>query len=148
MRRYESDVGKLEGYVGQLRSSIGGLGLSIEASSVLENIFKDFDSYIVTRITSEPMRTLGDLKIEDQRIASLLREKDAEILRLKDRIVGIEHTKVVGGIHDAHAKTVAVLNNEILNLKNENAALRGELPSAELVGNYREQIATLNNRVL
>ena len=71
------------------------------------------------------MRSLGDLKIEDQRIASLIREKDAEINRLRDRLVGIEHTRTLGGIHDAHAKTVQVLQSQINSLKNENAALRG-----------------------
>jgi hypothetical protein len=67
---------------------------------------------------------------------------------LRDRLVGVEQTKILGGVHDAHAKTVRVLQDTILNLKNENLALRGEKSSAELVANYREQIASLNDRIL
>ena len=52
LRKYESDVGKLEGYVGQLRNSVVNMGLDVEASSILQNIFRDYDSYITTRVTS------------------------------------------------------------------------------------------------
>ena len=37
---------------------------------------------------------LGDLAISDARIQSLIREKDAEILKLRDRIFGIEKSKL------------------------------------------------------
>ena len=124
------------------------MDLGVENASVFENIFRDFDSFVVSRVMNEPMRRLDDLKIEDQRIASLIREKDAEIYRLRDRLVGVEQTRTLGGVHDAHARAVKVLQDEILNLKNENLALRGEKSSAELVANYREQIGALNNRIL
>lgn len=39
---------------------------------------------------------LGDLDVSDQRIQSLLREKDAEIMRLRDRIFSIEKSRVGG----------------------------------------------------
>ncbi len=77
MKRYESESGVMEGFINKIRGSIINLGLDMERSSVLENIFRDFDSYIVTKVIAEPMKSLGDLKIEDQRIASLIREKDA-----------------------------------------------------------------------
>ena len=76
-----------------------------------------------------------------------MREKDAEIIKLKDRLVGVEQSRTIGGIHDAHARTVKVLQDEILNLKNENLALRGQKSSEELVANYRDQIAQLNERI-
>jgi hypothetical protein len=148
LRRFESESGAMEGFLNKVRGSIVHMDLGVEQASVLENIFKEFDSFIVSRVISEPMRRLDDLKIEDQRIASLIREKDAEIYRLRDRLVGVEQTKTLGGVRDAHAKTVRVLQSEILNLKNENLALRGEKSSAELVANYREQISALNNRIL
>ncbi len=37
---------------------------------------------------------LGDLTISDARIQSLIREKDAEILRLRDRVFSIEKGKI------------------------------------------------------
>lgn len=40
---------------------------------------------------------LGELAITDQRIQSLLREKDAEILRLRDRIFAVEKGRLTGG---------------------------------------------------
>ena len=89
LKKYESDVGMLEGYIGKLRNSVLSLGLNVEANSVLDNIFREFDSYIVSRVATEPMRSLGELEVADQRIASLLREKDAEIIKLKDRLVGV-----------------------------------------------------------
>jgi hypothetical protein len=148
VRRFESESGALEGFIHKFRGSVVNMDLGVEQASVLDNIFREFDSYVVTKVINEPMRRLDDLKIEDQRIASLIREKDAEIIRLRDRLVGVEQTKILGGVHDAHAKTVRVLQDTILNLKNENLALRGEKSSAELVANYREQIASLNDRIL
>lgn len=63
--------------------------------SIVGNIFADFDKYIQTSVmTGEPVRMLGDLNVTDQRIQSLLREKDAEILRLRDRIFSIEKSRV------------------------------------------------------
>ena len=51
----------LESYVGKIRSSMTSLGLNVEASSVMDNIFREFDSYIVSRVTTEPVRALGEL---------------------------------------------------------------------------------------
>jgi hypothetical protein len=39
---------------------------------------------------------LGDLAISDARIQSLIREKDAEILRLRDRIFAVEKSRTGG----------------------------------------------------
>ena len=65
--------------------------------SIIGNVFVDFDKYLQTSIISgEPIRMLGDLDVSDQRIQSLLREKDAEIMRLRDRIFSIEKSRVGG----------------------------------------------------
>jgi hypothetical protein len=42
------------------------------------------------------MRELLDLQINDQRIQSLIREKDSEINRLKDKIFSIERSRSLG----------------------------------------------------
>lgn len=52
---------------------------------------------------------LGDLAISDARIQSLIREKDAEILKLRDRIFAIEKHKVSGGSSEAANKIIEVL---------------------------------------
>ena len=40
----------MEGFVNKIRGSIVNLGLDMEKSSVLENIFREFDSYVATKI--------------------------------------------------------------------------------------------------
>jgi hypothetical protein len=47
---------------------------------------------------------LEDLTISDARIQSLLREKDAEILRLRDRIFAIEKSRVSTTANDSLQK--------------------------------------------
>lgn len=78
LKRYETEIGVLEGIVGRLRSGIIAGGLTTEQESIFNNIFRDFDNYQTTRIIiGEPTRLLGDLAISDARIQSLIREKDA-----------------------------------------------------------------------
>ena len=88
LKVYESKVGVLEGFMGKIKSSL--TGLSIEQESLISGIFDQYHSYVQTLAIGEPVRMLGDLEISDQRIQSLLREKDAEILRLRDRMFSIE----------------------------------------------------------
>lgn len=71
--------------------------MTTEQESILNNIFREFDTYATTRIIGEPTRMLGDLAISDARIQSLIREKDAEILKLRDRIFSFEKGRVSGG---------------------------------------------------
>ena len=49
---------------------------------------------------------LGDLAISDARIQSLIREKDAEILKLRDRIFGLEKSKLTGGTSESANKII------------------------------------------
>lgn len=72
-KRYESEIGVLEGYIGKIRSSMLASGLSTEQESILGNILREFDTYITTRVIGEPTRMLGDLAISDARIQSLIR---------------------------------------------------------------------------
>ena len=77
LKKYESEVNILESYVSKIRSSLTQSGLSTEQESILRNIFTEFDGYVQTRVISEPTRLLGELAINDSRIQSLIREKDA-----------------------------------------------------------------------
>ena len=87
VKTYESQIGMLEGFVQKIRSNVSGL--STEQESIVSRIFGEFDSFIHTRVVTEPMRMLGELEVTDQRIQSLLREKDTEIMRLRDRIFAV-----------------------------------------------------------
>lgn len=49
---------------------------------------------------------LGDLAISDARIQSLIREKDAEILKLRDRVFSIEKGRVSGATSEAANKII------------------------------------------
>ena len=60
-------------------SSIRGVqfdGLSIETQSILKNVFSQFDQYKQSGIIQEKTFNLLDLQVTDQRIKSLIREKD------------------------------------------------------------------------
>ena len=54
----------------------------MEVDSILDNIFREIDSYGAGRL--ELTSYLGDLHIADQRVQSLIREKDADLSRMRD----------------------------------------------------------------
>ena len=58
------------------------------------------------------------MHVSDARIQSLIREKDAEILKLRDRIFSIEKGKITGHSNDALLKINEVLRSENIKLKN------------------------------
>lgn len=128
-KRYESEIGVLEGYIGKIRSSMLASGLSTEQESILGNILREFDTYITTRVIGEPTRMLGDLAISDARIQSLIREKDAEILRLRDRIFAVEKSRVSGATGESANKIIEVLRGENVKLKNSLSELQAQLGS-------------------
>lgn len=53
-------------------------------------MMRDFNQFLqgqVSVIVHEPIRALEDLNISDQRVLSLFREKDAEILKLREKLL-------------------------------------------------------------
>ena len=109
IRAYESQIGVLQGFISKIRSNLSGR-LSEEQESILGNIMGDFDKYIHTSIIhGEPVRLLGQLNVTDARIQSLIREKDAEIHRLRDRIFSVEKSHVSGVHSEASNKTIEIL---------------------------------------
>lgn len=146
--RLQSEVGMLEGYIGKIRSSLMQGGVTAEQESILNNIFRDFDTYVTTRIVGEPVRMLGELAISDARIQSLIREKDSEILKLRDRIFALEKSKLSGGSGEAANKIIEVLRGENLKLKNSLSEVQSQLGSIELVAGYKTEIAGLQQRNL
>lgn len=144
LRKYEGDLEVYRGFIGKIRGSLTGQ-LSTELESVLGNIYRDIDSYGATR--TEIITHLGDLAITDQRIQSLIREKDTEIFRLREKVMGIEKLRFGASNEAAHQKAMQVMQEETLKLRNEISALRSEKGSAELVTSYKNQINDLNGRI-
>jgi cell division protein FtsB len=91
---------------------------------------------------------LGDLAISDARIQSLIREKDAEILKLRDRIFAIEKSKVSGDSSQSANKIIEVLREENVKLKNLISQLQTEHGSAELVASLKAENHDLEARNL
>lgn len=81
LRRYESECEAYKGLLEKLRVSLEGKA-GVEIDSIVGNIFLEAER--ISSGQSEIIRDLGDLKISDGRIQSLIREKDAELSRLRD----------------------------------------------------------------
>lgn len=145
LTKLESEMNIMKGYMTKIRSSM--TGLPIEQESVFRGILSEYDTYLTTSIISEPVKFLGELEISDLRIQSLLREKDAEILKLRDRIFETEKSHVRGG-SEASTQMLKVVQDENIKLKNEISVLRSEAGSAELISAYKIDISNLNNRIL
>ena len=92
--------------------------------------------------------TLGDLQISDERIKSLIRQKDAEISLLRDQITKIQTTRVVSTVSEGQSEMIRVLQTENLKLKNEINDIRSSKGSEELVRQYREQVREYEVKIL
>lgn len=126
IKSYESEIGVLRGYIGKIKSNLHGQ-LNEEQESILYNILGDFDNFVLTSVVKgEPTRMLGDLNVTDQRIQSLLREKDTEIMKLRERVFAIDKARKGGSTSEAANRTIEVLRAENLKLKNEISALQTE----------------------
>jgi hypothetical protein len=88
-----------------------------------------------------------DLTIASERIESLLRQKDAEIVLLRDSLVQSRQrtTDQPAAQQDGIIK---VLKGEIDSLRKENIALLGKSSEVGLVESYRQQITDLQGRNL
>lgn len=90
LRRYESDCEAYKGLLAKLRTELSGRA-NVEVESIVGNIFLEAER--ISAGQSEIIRDLGDLKITDGRIQSLIREKDAELYRLRDEITRLNKLK-------------------------------------------------------
>ena len=128
----------------KLRSSLGGIG-GIEVESIILNIVKDLER--VDNGEIEAMYTLGDLKVTDARIQSLIREKDAELYKLRDELTRLTKLKTTYTDESAFNKTISILTDENNKLKSEINSLRVDRGSSELISSYKTQIKDLNIRI-
>ena len=94
----------------------------------LENATRDFNRFVTTQVvvSSEPMRTLEDLQITDDRVNSLIRTKDAEISKLREQLFGVETEKIKTS-SEFNDKTVSLLQSENNRLKNDVSKLQTKL---------------------
>jgi len=99
-------------------------------------------------VIGEPTRILGELAISDARIQSLIREKDEEILRLRDRVFTIEKSRLSSGTSESANKIIEVLRSENLKLKNSLSELQSLHGSADLISSLKLEITDLQKRNL
>lgn len=125
---------------------------SLETNSLVDGILGRFaqveSSKVFLNTIVERSFALGDLQIADQRIKSLIRQKDAEISLLRDQITKIQTTRVVSTVSEGQTEIIRVLQTENLKLKNEINDLRSSKGSEELVRQYREQVKEYEGRIL
>jgi hypothetical protein len=144
LRKLEADTEAYKGYFAKIRSSISGKA-GLEIDSIVDNIFREIENY--NRGQVETISYLGDLQITDMRIQSLIRQKDAELDRLRDELFALNKLKSTVNNNDAHARTVQVLQDENAKLRTEINGLRVERGSSELIASYKQQIQALNERI-
>ena len=108
LRRYEADCEAYKGLLGKLRGSLEGKA-GIEIDSIIGNIFLEVER--ISAGQSEVIRDLGDLKISDARIHSLIREKDAELSRLRDELTHLTKLKTTVNNEAAHNRAMQVLTD-------------------------------------
>ena len=116
-----------------------------EVNTILQSIFTEFDK--VNAGQELMVKDLGSLAVTDARISSLIREKDAELIRLRDELTRLNKLKSTVSNEAAHNRTISVLNEENNKLKNEINALKADRGSAELITSYKQQIQVLNRRI-
>lgn len=144
IRKYEADMNVYKGYFSKIKNSING-NLSVEMESVMNNIFLEVDKYGSS--AKESTYFLGDIEISDSRIQSLIRQKDAELVKLREELTSVSRLSSKFDNTAAHQKAMAVLQEENLKLKNEINGLQVKNGSPELITSYKEQIKSLNDRI-
>lgn len=145
LRKYESECEAYKGLLEKLRVSLEGKA-GVEIDSLVGNIFLEAER--INSGQSEIIRDLGDLKISDGRVQSLIREKDAELSRLRDELTHLTRLKTTVNNDAAHNRSMQVLTDENNKLKNEINALRVDRGSSELIASYKEQVQGLNSRIM
>ena len=121
-----------------------------ELVNQLDPIFRDFSQFLqgqVSVISQEPIKALDDLHITDQRVLSYLREKEAEILKLREKLV-MGASTIGNGNNQLNERTISQLTIENNNLKREVTELRTKSISSEFTANSEVKLRTLNQEIL
>ena len=107
LKRSEAEIEAYKGLFGKMRSSMGNVE-GFEVNSILQTIFTDFER--VSAGQELVVKDLGSLSVTDARISSLMREKDAELHRLRDELSRLHKLKSTVSNEAAHNKTISILN--------------------------------------
>jgi len=143
LRQFQGDINAYRESLNKLKTNLSGL--SPEVDSIVVNIFREIDTYRSGVVESTFF--VGDLKISDARIQSLIREKDADLARLREEILALNKLKSTINNNEAHARTIQIMQEENAKLKTEINSLRVERGSNELIASYKQQIQALNDRI-
>ena len=145
LRKTEAEVEAYRGLFGKLKNSLAGVG-GVEIDSIIGSIFVEFDR-IATGRSESLVKDLGNLTVTDARISSLIREKDAELIRLREELTRLNKLKSSVNNEAAHQRSMSILNEENNKLKNEINSLKADRGSSELINSYKQQIQALNERI-
>ena len=146
LRRYENDLENYKNSMVKIKSSISGGQLGTELNSMLAAIWTDLETSTTKRL--EATTLAGDLQIADLRIQSMIREKDAELARLRAELFNVKKAQVTVSTNETQSRTIQLLQDENTKLKNEINTLRVDRGSSELIASYKTQVKQLNDRIL
>ena len=156
LRRYKNEKLAFETYMKTINESLPKILVFTKSnpelkdiSITLEGTLRDYDKFIVSTLNQgEPLRLLDSVNVTDQRINSLIREKDSEILKLKERLVALEKARITttGGEHNE--RTILALKTENTQLKNELSQLRSKAGDPNVYASYQVNIKGLNDKIL
>lgn len=145
LKKSEAEIEAYKGLFNKMKSSMASIEGGFEINSILQTIFGEFER--VGAGQELFVRDLGNLTVSDARISSTLREKDAELLRLRDELTRLNKLKSTISNEAAHNRTISVLTDENNKLKNEINAIKADRGSAELISSYKQQIQACNRRI-
>ena len=91
LKKSEAEIEAYKGLFNKMKSSMGSIEGGFEINSIIQTIFGEFER--VGAGQELFVRDLGNLTVSDARISSTLREKDAELLRLRDELTRLNKLK-------------------------------------------------------
>ena len=90
---------------------------------------------------------MDDLSLSEERINSLIRTKDAEILKLKEQLIGSAASKL-GKSTDYNKETILNLQSENTKLKNEISKLTSQLNDPRINASSDVRMRNLSEQIL
>ena len=91
LKKSEAEIEAYKGLFNKMKTSMGSIEGGFEINSIIQSIFGEFER--VGAGQELFVRDLGNLTVSDARISSTLREKDAELLRLRDELTRLNKLK-------------------------------------------------------
>lgn len=158
LRRYKTEKVGYETHINQILDNLPQL-ITLAKNSTepanralaqkIDSIISDYNLFLGSNmiVSQEPLRILDDLSLNDERINSLLRTKDAEIEKLKDQLFGATSSKIAKS-SDYNRDTILNLQNENTSLKNEVSRLTSQLNDPRINASSDVRMKNLSEQVI